>query len=246
MRNNRIVVGITHGDINSISYEVIIKVLMDNRLFDSCIPIVYGSPKVAAYHRKALNIDNFSFNAIKSPDEANPKKSNIINCIDEDVRVELGKVTDYAGKSSILALELATQDLADKKIDVLVTGPVNKYNIQSDKFNFAGHTEFLETRFHSEGALMFMVNDLFKVGVVTGHIPVAKITEYITKDSIMRKLRIMNNSLIQDFGVRKPRIAVLGLNPHAGDNGIIGDGCGKCPACTLRRKGYLDFVESFK
>ena len=223
MRHNRILVGITHGDINSISYEVIIKALLDTRLYDYCTPIVYGSPKVAAYHRKALNIDNFSFNIVKSPDEANPKKANIINCIDEEARVELGKITDYAGKSSVQALEIAAQDLADKKIDVLVTGPFNKYNIQSDKFNFAGHTEFLESRFNSEGALMFMINDFFRVGVVTGHIPVAKVTEYITKDSIMRKLRIMNNSLIQDFGIRKPRIAVLGLNPHAGDNGLIGD-----------------------
>ncbi len=223
MKHNRILVGITHGDINSISYEVIIKALLDNRLFDMCIPIVYGSPKVAAYHRKALNIDNFSFNAIKSPDEANPKKANIINCIDEDARVELGKITEYAGKSSVEALEIATQDLANNKIDIMVTGPVNKHNIQSDKFNFAGHTEFLESRFNSEGALMFMINDYFRVGVVTGHIPLAKITEYITKDSILRKLRTMNSSLIQDFGIRKPRIAVLGLNPHAGDNGLIGD-----------------------
>lgn len=223
MKNDKILVGITQGDINSISYEVIIKALLDNRLYDYCIPVVYGSPKVGAYHRKALNIDNFSFNTIKSPDEANPKKANIINCIDEDVRVELGKATDYAGESSIQALEAAISDIENNKIDVLVTGPVNKYNIQSDKFNFAGHTDFLESRFHSEGALMFMVNDFFRVGVVTGHVPLTKVSEYITRDSIMRKIRIMNNSLIQDFGIRKPRIAVLGLNPHAGDNGIIGD-----------------------
>lgn len=223
MKNNKIVVGITHGDINSISYEVIIKALMDPRILESFIPVVYGSPKVAAYHRKALNIDNFSFNTIKSPDEASYKKANIISCIDEEIRVELGKATDYAGKSSVQALEIATQDLAEKKIDVLVTGPVNKFNIQSDKFQFAGHTEFLEARFNTEGALMFMINDFCRIGVVTGHIPVSKIADYITKDSIMRKARIMNTSLIQDFGIRKPRIAVLGLNPHAGDKGIIGN-----------------------
>jgi 4-hydroxythreonine-4-phosphate dehydrogenase len=222
MKNNKLVVGITHGDINSISYEVIIKALMDNRIFDSFIPVVYGSPKVAAYHRKALNIDNFSFNAIKSVEEANPRKANIINCIDEDARVELGKSTSYAGISAVLALEMAVQDLASHKIDVLVTGPVNKQNIQSDKFSFTGHTEFLESQFKLEGALMFMVNELFRIGVVTGHIPVSQIPEYITKDNIIRKLQIMNNSLIQDFGIRRPKIAVLGLNPHAGDNGIIG------------------------
>jgi 4-hydroxythreonine-4-phosphate dehydrogenase len=223
MKNNKIVIGITHGDINSISYEVIIKALSDNRIMDSCIPVVYGSPKVAAYHRKALNIDNFSFNNIKSIDEANPKRANIINCIDENIRVELGKMTHEAGESSVQALEIATQDLAAGKIDVLVTGPVNKRNIQSEKFNFAGHTEFLETRFGSGGVLMFMVNDLFRIGVVTGHIPISKVQEYITKSSILNKLRIMNRSLIEDFGIRKPRIAVLGLNPHAGDNGVIGD-----------------------
>lgn len=223
MKNNKIVVGITHGDINSISYEVIIKALMDTRILDSFIPIVYGSPKVAAYHRKALNIDNFSFNTIKSPNEANSKRANIINCIGEDVRVELGKSTSYAGEASIQALEIATQDLAEKKIDVLITGPINKHNIQSEKFSFAGHTEFLETRFNAEGALMFMINDYFRIGVLTGHIPVSKIAEYITKDSVIRKVRIMNSSLIKDFGIRKPRIAVLGLNPHAGDKGVIGD-----------------------
>jgi 4-hydroxythreonine-4-phosphate dehydrogenase len=223
MKNNKIVIGITHGDINGISYEVIIKALMDNRIMDSCIPVVYGSPKVAAYHRKALNIDNFSFNNIKVVEEANPKRANIINCVDENIRVELGKMTNEAGESSVQALEMATQDLTDGKIDVLVTGPVNKQNIQSDKFNFAGHTEFLETRFGSGGVLMFMVNDLFRIGVVTGHIPISKVPEYITKDSILNKLKIMNRSLIEDFGIRKPRIAVLGLNPHAGDNGVIGD-----------------------
>lgn len=223
MKHNKIVVGITHGDINSISYEVIIKSLMDNRIFDNCIPVVYGSPKVAAYHRKALNIDNFSFNNIKSVDEANVKRANIINCVDENIRVELGKITHEAGESSVQALEMATQDLAEGKLDVLVTAPVNKHNIQSDKFNFAGHTEFFETRFGTGGVLMFMINDYLRIGVVTGHIPVSKIPEYITKDSILNKLRIMNKSLIEDFGIRKPRIAVLGLNPHAGDNGVIGD-----------------------
>jgi 4-hydroxythreonine-4-phosphate dehydrogenase len=223
MKNNKIVVGITHGDINSISYEVIIKALMDTRLLDLFIPVVYGSPKVAAYHRKALNIDNFSFNTIRTPEEANQKRANIINCIDENIRVELGKSTEAAGESSIQALEMATQDLAADKIDVLVTGPINKHNVQSEKFRFSGHTEFLETRFNSSGALMFMINDLFRIGVVTGHVPISKVSEYITKESVLKKLKIMNNSLIEDFGRHKPRIAVLGLNPHAGDNGIFGD-----------------------
>ncbi len=220
---NKIVIGITQGDINSISYEIIIKALEDNRIFDICTPIVYGSPKVAAYHRKALNIDNFSFNNIKSPDEANPKRANIINCLDDTVRVELGKSTQMAGEASFIALETAVNDLAENKIDALVTGPINKFNIQSEKFNFAGHTEYLESRFPSQGALMFMISDIMKVGIVTGHVPVSKIHEYITRESILNRLRIINQSMLTDFMIRKPKIAVLGLNPHAGDNGLIGD-----------------------
>jgi 4-hydroxythreonine-4-phosphate dehydrogenase len=223
MKNTKIRVGITQGDINGVSYEVIIKTLLDNRIFDICIPIVYGSPKVAAYHRKALNIDNFSFNTIKSPEEANAKRANLINCISDNVRVELGKSTPMAGEASYKALDAAAKDLENNKIDVIVTGPINKYNIQSDKFSFAGHTEFFESRFKSESVLMLMVSELFKVGVVTAHVPISEVAGYITKDNVLTKIRILNKSLMVDFLVRKPRIAVLGLNPHAGDNGVIGD-----------------------
>jgi 4-hydroxythreonine-4-phosphate dehydrogenase len=223
MKHDKIIVGITQGDINSISYEVIIKALMDNRIFDNCIPIVYGSAKVAAYHRKALNIDNFSFNNIRFADEANVKRANIINCIDENTRVELGKSTQQAGEASLIALEKATQDLAEGKIDVLVTGPINKQNIQSKDFQFAGHTEYLQEKFKSDHSLMLMVNEYFRIGVVTGHIPISKVSENIKKEKILSKLKILDHSLTVDFGIRKPRIAVLGLNPHASDDGLIGN-----------------------
>lgn len=223
MKNNKIVVGITHGDINSISYEVILKSLFDDRILDFCIPIVYGSPKIAAYYRKTLNIENFSFNNINNPEEAHYKRSNIINCVDENIRVEIGKSTKAGGEAACNALEAAVQDLHDKKIDVLVTGPIDKYNIQSEKFQFAGHTEFLESKFKSDGVLMLMVSDMLKTGVVTGHVPLSKVPEYITKEAILNKLRILNKTLISDFGIRKPKIAVLGLNPHAGDQGILGE-----------------------
>ncbi len=222
MKNDKIVVGISQGDINSISYEVIIKALMDNRLFDFCIPVVYGSPKVAAYHRKALNLENFSFNNIKDASEANPRRANIINCINDNTRVELGKSTQVGGEAAYQALEMATNDLAEGKIDVLVTGPINKENIQSDNFKFAGHTEYLQHKFNSEEVLMLMVNELFRIGVVSGHIPVSDISAAITKEKVLKKIQIMNQSLINDFGIRKPKIAVLGLNPHASDNGLIG------------------------
>ena len=176
MKNNKIVVGITHGDINSISYEVILKTLLDDRLLELCIPVLYGSPKIAAYYRKALNIENFSLNGITNADDANPKRANIINCVDEDIRVELGKSTKAAGIASYKALELATRDLENKKIDVLVTGPIDKFNIQSDKFQFAGHTEFFESIFKSNGVLMLMVSEILKVGVATGHVPLAKVS----------------------------------------------------------------------
>ena len=222
MIQDKIVVGISHGDINGISYEVIIKSLMDNRLFDFCVPVVFGSAKVAAYHRKALNIANFSFNNIKSAEEANPKRANIINCLDDNVRVELGKSTPIAGESSFISLEQAVKSLKEGKIDVLVTAPINKDNIQSDQFQFPGHTEYLTKESNTDESLMFMVSENLKIGVVTGHIPIKEVPEALTIESILKKLRIMNHSLIQDFRIRKPKIAVLGLNPHAGDNGLIG------------------------
>lgn len=219
----KIKIGITQGDINGIGYEIIIKTLMDNRIMEFCTPIIYGSAKVAAYHRKALDIDNFSFNNIRSAEEASEKRPNIINCLDDEIRVELGKSTNMAGEASFKALEAAVIDLSDGKIDALVTAPINKHNIQSENFRFSGHTEYLQHIFDTSEVLMLMVSELLKVGVVTGHIPVSKISENITIDKILDKLRILNHSLKQDFGIRKPKIAVLGLNPHAGDKGLLGN-----------------------
>ena len=223
MENRLVLVGITQGDINGIGYEVIIKSLLDSTVFDLFVPIVYGSPKVAAYHRKALNIENFSFNLIKNPGEAHHKRANIINCLGDDVRVELGKSTAHGGEAAFIALERAVNDLKDRKIDVLVTAPIDKNNIQSDNFRFPGHTDYLKSRFGVEDVLMFMISESMRIGVVTGHIPLKKVPERITVESIISKLRLMNNSLIIDFAIRKPSIAVLGLNPHSGDNSLIGN-----------------------
>jgi 4-hydroxythreonine-4-phosphate dehydrogenase len=220
--SKKIKIGISHGDINGIGYEVIIKALMDPRLMEFCVPIVYGSPKVAAYHRKALNIENFSFHTINSPVEANEKKANIINCIDEEIRVELGKSTPAAGEASYLALEAAVKDLNAHKIDALVTAPISKHNIQSKNFNFNGHTEYFQFMYKVEDVLMLMVSNLLKVGIVAGHVPFKHISEYVTTENILKKLSILNQSLKQDFGIRKAKIAVLGLNPHAGENGLLG------------------------
>ncbi|RUT73344.1 4-hydroxythreonine-4-phosphate dehydrogenase PdxA [Ancylomarina longa] len=222
MKDIKIKVGITHGDINGIGYEVIMKTLMDNRIFELCTPIIYGSPKVAAYHRKALNIDNFSLNNINEANEAHPRRANIINCVDENIKVELGKSTKSAGMSSFQALELAVSDLKKGDIDVLVTAPINKKNIQSKDFDFPGHTEYLESKLESGKSLMLLISNKLRVGVVAGHVPISKVPEKITKDNILSKLDVLNDSLLRDFGIRRPQIAVLSLNPHAGDNGLIG------------------------
>jgi 4-hydroxythreonine-4-phosphate dehydrogenase len=221
--NNTIRVGISHGDINGIGYEVIMKTLLDPRILEMCTPIIYGSPKVAAYHRKALNIYNLSFNHIRSTNEAHSKKANIINCIDDNARVELGKSTRDAGESSFMALDRACMDLKKGDIDVLITAPINKDNIQSDNFNFPGHTEFLAEVFEAKDYAMLMVSETMKMGVVTTHMPLSKVAENLSKEAILSKIRIIAKSLQQDFTISKPRIAVFGLNPHAGDNGLLGD-----------------------
>ena len=218
-----IIAGISQGDINGIGYEVIIKTLIDGMINDLCIPVVYGSPKVAAYHRKALNISNFSFNNIRSADEANPRKANMINCLDDNIRVELGKSTPQGGEAAFISLERAVDDLKSGKIDVLVTAPIDKKNIQSENFHFSGHTEYLKAKAGADEVLMFMISENMRIGIATGHCPLKKVSEQITIPSLLSKIRLMNHSLTLDFAIRKPKIAVLGLNPHAGDNSLLGN-----------------------
>jgi len=222
MKRDKIIIGISQGDINGIGYEVIIKTLMEPRILEMCTPIVYGSPKVAAYHKKALNIETFNFNHIHKASEADPRKANIINCIDDNIRVELGKSSEMAGEASYMALEKAVEDLKLGEIDALITAPINKDNIQSEKFNFPGHTEYLAEQFKVRDYVMLMVSESMKIGVVVGHAPISEVAAKITKGAILNKLRIINQSLEKDFFVKRPRIAVLGLNPHAGDNGLLG------------------------
>jgi len=222
MKKELIKIGITQGDINGIGYEVIIKTLLEPHIYEFCIPVIYGSSKVASYHRKALNLEQFQLNSVRNADEALPRKSNIINCIDENVKVELGKSTIIAGEAALMALEKATADLKNNKIQALVTAPVNKDNMQSPHFKFPGHTEYFTHYFDVKESLMFMVSDILKIGLVTNHIPISQVSASITTEKILAKLNLMNNSLMFDFGIRKPRIAVLGLNPHAGDNSLLG------------------------
>jgi 4-hydroxythreonine-4-phosphate dehydrogenase len=220
---NRIVVGITHGDINSISYEIIIKTLFDQRILELFTPVVYGSSKVASYHRKMLNIPDFSFNIIKNATQANTKRPNMVNITEKEVKIDIGQSTEVAGELAVLSLESALNELMKGAVDVLVTAPINKEIIQSPGFNFPGHTEYLANKMGVTDYLMMMVSDSLKIGMVTGHIPVHDISASLSVDGILRKLRVLNFSLLRDFGIRKPRIAILGLNPHAGDHGVIGN-----------------------
>ena len=220
--SGKIRVGITHGDINGVGYEVILKAFSDPVMFELCTPIVYGSPKVAAYHRKALDLQT-TFSIINTAEEAQEDRLNILSCTDDELKVELTKPTPEAGKAALDALEKALEDYREGLIDVLVTAPINKHTIQSESFHFPGHTEYIEERV-GEGhkSLMILMKNDFRVALVTGHIPVKDIATTITRELIMEKMSIFHRSLKMDFGIDSPRIAVFSLNPHAGDNGLIG------------------------
>ncbi len=221
-KRKKVVLGITHGDINGIGYEIIMKTFTDQRIFDYCTPILYGSSKVASYHRKTLDITSFNFNPVKRADQANPQRANIINVYDQEARIDIGKSTETAGQLSLISLQAAISDLKQKRFDALVTAPINKQNIQSKDFDFPGHTEFLAREFDASEVLMIMVSDQMRIGVVTGHIPIKDVPHTISRELILNKLSIMDRSLKRDFGIYKPRIAVMGLNPHASDEGLLG------------------------
>ncbi|MHC1708611.1 MAG: 4-hydroxythreonine-4-phosphate dehydrogenase PdxA [Bacteroidales bacterium] len=221
-KEKRIVVGITHGDINGISYEIIMKALMDQRMIELCTPVVYGTAKVASYYRKTLNINEFSFNIVRKADQAHSRKPNMVNLMDQEVKIDLGLSTAAAGELSYMALEAATDDLKHGHIDVLVTAPINKKNIQEAGFHFPGHTEYLADKFAAENYLMLMVTQNLRIGVVTGHIPLREVADAISIDRILKKIMVLNHSLINDFGFNRPKIAILGLNPHAGEQGLLG------------------------
>lgn len=224
MEDKMIRVGITHGDINGIGYEVILKTFSDQRMTELCVPIIYGSSKVAAYHRKALDLPAVNINVVSRAEEAGLNRVNIINCVEDDIKVELTQSTPVAGRAAYKALEAAVADLKSGAIDVLVTAPINKHNIQNAQFHFPGHTEYLEqTLGDGQKALMILMTDTLRVALVTGHIPVSQVPSQITVENIVTKLQVFNQSLKQDFMIIKPRIAVLALNPHAGDNGVIGN-----------------------
>jgi len=222
MSKGNIKVGITIGDFNGIGMEVIIKTFLDVRILENITPIVYGSDQISSFYRKELEIKDFSFNKISNASGAKHNKANVIRLWEEEVAVEIGKSTETAGRYAFKSLEAATEDLAAGKIDVLVTAPINKKNIQSDEFNFPGHTEYLTKYSNADDSLMLMVLNDLRVGTITNHVPLKNVSEVLTKELICRKIEILQSSLQKDFGINKPKIAVLGLNPHAGEDGMLG------------------------
>jgi 4-hydroxythreonine-4-phosphate dehydrogenase len=217
-------IGITIGDINGIGPEVLLKALATQRVNKICIPIIYGSGKHLSKYKQSLDLHNWQYIGITEPKQGLQKNANLINCLKgEYFEVEYGKKDPKAGQLAFECLRRATEDLKKGNIDALVTAPISKENIQSESFKFPGHTEYLAQQFEKEQVLMFMISDDLRIGVVTGHVPIDQVKKKLTKELIFAKLKIMLESLKIDFGIQKPKIAVLGLNPHAGENGLLGD-----------------------
>lgn len=222
-KEDYIKVGITIGDLNGIGLEIIMKTFEDNRILDNIVPIIYGSSKAVSFHRKALNIDQFNYLTIKKNEEAKPRKVNLINCWNEEVQIDYGVPSSESGKYAFKSLELATQDMVSSKLDVLLTAPIHKESIQNAGFNFPGHTEYLAKLSNVDEALMMMIADDLRVALVTSHIPLSEVPKEVNKEKINKKIEQLLHTLKKDFGIVKPRIAVLGLNPHAGEMGKMGD-----------------------
>jgi len=217
----KIKIGISIGDLNGIGMEVIIKTFLDSRMTELCTPIIFGGAKVASYHRKALEIKDFSFHIINKIKDANIKRANLLNCWNEEVEIKFGEPSEIAGKYAFKSLEKVTDSLKNEEVDVLVTAPINKANIQKNQSAFIGHTEYLGQQFDGD-PLMIMLSDAMRIAFVTGHIPLSEVANSLSENKIESKIEQLSKSLIQDFGISKPKIAVIGLNPHAGEDGILG------------------------
>ena len=219
----KVVVGISQGDTNGIGYEIIIKALSDARILDMCIPVVYGSSKAFGFYKKQLQgIESVHTNIVNSAADAQSKRINIINCVPETLQIEPGQATEDGSKAAVIALQTAVADLKAGTIDALVTAPFNKGGVNSVGFNYPGHTEYLIEEFGAKEGLMLLYSDNFRIGLATGHLPISRIVEELTPEIIVGKLKVMNEALMKDFNIVKPKIAVLGLNPHCGDKGLLG------------------------
>jgi len=218
-KTDKIKIGISVGDLNGIGIEIVLKSFEDSRMLDFCTPVIFASSKVLSYHKKALQL-NTSIHGIDSLEKIVPQKFNLLNVWKEMIDIDLGNPSETSGKYALRSLESATEALINGDVDILVTAPIDKNNIQSETFNFKGHTEFLESKLEGE-ALMILCSDNLRVGLITGHIPISKVSESISPELIKKKVDIMYKSLVEDFNIAKPKIAVLGLNPHCGDQGLL-------------------------
>ena len=216
------VIGISCGDINGIGHEIIIKTLSDSRILDYCTPVIFGNNKILNFYRKALPEHNINYSILKDSTRLNFKQVNIFNCWDDDVTVTPGQLNEVGGQYAIFSLVTAMEALKEGKIDGIVTAPIHKKNVQSEKFSYTGHTPYIKDLFGAKDVVMMMVAENIKVGLLTEHVPLSEVSKYVTVENIMSKLEIMDKSLRKDFGISRPRISVLGLNPHAGDEGLVG------------------------
>lgn len=221
--NEKPIIGITTGDLNGIGPELIIKIFSDNRMLDLCTPVIFSSNKIINYYRKIVADTPFNFSSTKDLSNLNPKQANVFNCWEEEVPIQPGALTDISGKYAIRSLMVAAQCLKDGQLDAIVTAPIHKNNTHTPDFPYTGHTPFLKEKFGAKDVVMLLYSQTLRVALVTEHIPVSKISEVLTKELLTLKLNILRESLVKDFGIDKPKIAVLGLNPHAGDGGQIGD-----------------------
>lgn len=216
-------IGITIGDLNGIGPEVVIKALADNRLLSMVTPVVYGSTRVLSYYRKLMNLEEFNYSQVKAKGQFFPKSINVVNCWEEVIEINPGQPSKQSAQAALTSLQKAVEEVKEGLIDGFVTAPIDKNTIHSDQFPYRGHTEYLTQTFNATESLMMMVTEQLKVGLVTEHIPVKEIAQHITKERVELKIRLLEFSLKKDFGINKPKIAVLGLNPHAGDEGLIGE-----------------------
>ena len=237
-------IGITIGDLNGVGLETIIKVFSDSRMLDLCTPVIFGSNKVVNFYRKTVPEYQMNFSAIKNLEQLNPKQVNIFNCWEEEVQITPGELTDTAGKYAVRSLQVATLSLKEGSIDAMVTAPIHKKNTQTPDFQFTGHTPYLKSEFNARDVVMMLYAGDFRVALVTEHLPINEVSKHITQELIISRVKMIKASLQKDFGIDAPKIAVLGLNPHAGDNGLIGkeeETVIKPAIDILQQKGYHIF-----
>lgn len=216
------IIGITTGDLNGIGLEIIIKTFSDTRMLDHCVPVIFASNKAINYYRRIVSDHPFNFSSIKNFQQLNPKQVNVFNCWEEEVAIHPGMLTDIGGKYAVRSLQVAAQCLKDGDIQAMVTAPIHKSNTQIPDFHYTGHTPFLKEKFEAKDVLMLLFDQDFRVALVTEHIPVSEIASHITAAKLQAKLHLLEESLVKDFGIDRPKIAVLGLNPHCGDQGLTG------------------------